>query len=53
MQNLGILSPEKLSIAEIEVAIALAKVYKITDTSDFYDLLLESLMKELEEKRKA
>ena len=53
MKNLGILSPEKLSITEIEVAIALAKVYKTTDTSGFYDLLLESLMKELDERRKA
>lgn len=52
MQNPGILSPKKLSIAEIEFAIALAKVHKITDTSGFYDLLLESLTKELDKKRK-
>lgn len=52
MQDLKILSPEKLSIVEIEVAIALAKVYKMSDTSGLYDFLIESLTKELDKKRK-
>lgn len=48
-----ILSPEKLSIAEIEVAIALAQIYQKTNTPDFYAELIKSLKNELEERSKA
>ena len=48
-----IISPKKLSIAEIEFAIALAQIYEKTDTPGFYAELIKSLKNELEEKGKA